>query len=104
LKDDDQADADHQKLQPELGKREQYEARLLVSPCHVGDVEHGGERDDDDRHRQLGVAATESPRDRGQIVRDGDRRRGDHDQVVDQDRPPRDEADQLVEGVTSEGR
>ena len=46
----------------------------------------------------------EVARDRLQVVRHRDRRQGDHDQVVDQDRPAGDEGDQLVEGVAGEGR
>ena len=48
----------------------------------------------------LGEAAP----DRLQVVRHRDRRQGDHDQVIDQDRPAGDEGDKLVEGVAGEGR
>ena len=104
MKDDDQAHDDHQQLQPKLGQRQHDQADLTVAPGDVRDVEHRGQADHHDRHRQLDVSTAEPARDRRQIVRDRDRRRGDHDQIVDQDRPARDEADQLVEGVPSERR
>ena len=104
MKDDDQPDDDHQQLQAELGQRQHDQPDLTVATGDVGDVEDRRQADHHDRHRQLHVAAAEAARDRRQVVRDGDRGRGDHDQVVDQDRPAGDEADQLVEGVAREGR
>ena len=41
---------------------------------------------------------------RPQVLRDGDRPDRHDDQVVEQDRPTRDEAPELVEGVAGEGR
>ena len=56
------------------------------------------------RDADLPAGPGEAAPDRLQVVRDRDRRQGDHDQVVDQDRPAGDEGDQLVEGVAGEGR
>ena len=52
----------------------------------------------------LGPALGEALPDRLHVVRHRDRRQGDHDHVVDQDRPAGDEADQLVEGVARHRR
>ena len=100
----DQPHDDHQQLQTQLRESQHDQPPLAVSAGHVRDVEDRGQRDHQRRDRQLHIAPAERPGDRRQVVRDRDRRRCDHDQVVDQDRPARDEADQLVERVAGEGR
>jgi hypothetical protein len=101
--DDDRADHDHRQLQAEVGERYEGEAALAAAAGDVEDVEDAGA---DDHHRgdhEFGAAVVEARPDRHQVVRHADRRQGDHDQVVEQDRPAGDEGDQLVEGVAGEG-
>ena len=104
VEDDDQAHDDHQELQAELREREQDQPRLPGAPGHPDDVERGREADHGGRDANLHAALGELTGDRRQVVRERDRRGGDHDQVVDQDRPAGDEADQLVERPSRERR
>ena len=107
---------DHRTRIPFLGKRdeghrhEQAEAEEGQAQHHpepVGrqpaDVLHGDERDRERRDHDLDEAVVEIAPEDGEVVADRDRPDRHHDQVVEQDGPARDEAPQLVEGVTGKG-
>src|SRR5438552_1966500 len=70
--------------------------------AEAGDVDGRRERDHDARDGDLRPPVREAAPDRAQVMRHRDRRQGDDDDVVDQDRPAGDEADQLVERVAGE--
>ena len=76
----------------------------MPAPGDVEDVQRAGAEDDDRGDDDFGAFVVEAAPDRHQVVRHADRRQGDHDQVVEQDRPGGDEGDELVEGVAGEGR
>ena len=104
VQDDEHADDDHRQLQAEVGEGEHASERCRSRPVTLRMLSTQAAaitaRGDADLPARLGEAV----RDRLQVVRHRDRRQGDHDQVVDQDRPAGDEGDQLVEGVAGEGR
>ena len=98
------ADDDHRQLQDDVGEGEDGERPLAAAAGDVEDVEHAGGDDHRAGDADLPAGLGEVGRDRLQVVRHRDRRQGDDDQVVDQDRPAGDEGDQLVEGVAGEAR
>ncbi len=100
--EDREADDDQQELEDDVGRGQRHQPSLTPVPGEADDVDRADEDDDPDRDRDRRGPAGEGARERVEVVRDGDRREGDHDHVVDQDRPPGDEADQLVEGVAGE--
>ena len=101
--DDEHADDDHRQLQADVGEGEKGERALAPPPGDVEDVEDADGDDDEGGDADLQAGLAEAGGDRLQVVGNRDRRQGDHDQVVDQDRPAGDEGDQLVEGVAGEG-
>ena len=101
---DDRPDRDHGELQGDVGERQDDQRALADVAGEAGDVDAGRERDHRGRDRDLRPAVREAAPDRAQVVGHRDRRQGDDDDVVDQDRPAGDEADQLVERVARERR
>ncbi len=102
--DDQGADDDHGQLQPEVGQRQCRQSARATAAGDVEDVEHADRGDHRGGDADLPAGLAEAGGDRLKVVGNRERRQGDHDQVVDQDRPAGDEGDQLVEGVTGEGR
>ena len=83
---------------------ERDDERRLVqarAPGEPDDPDHGDR--DDARHDVPGrVADAVEPERRADVVRHEERGEGDHDQVVEEERPARDEADEVVEGAPRE--
>ena len=104
VKDDDRPDRDHGQLEDDVGQRQHDQRALADLPGEAGDVDARREHDHRGRHGDLRPPVREAVPDRAQVVRHRDRRQRDDDDVVDQDRPAGDEADQLVERVARERR
>ena len=100
-----QREAEHHEdeLQPEVGEHDERRAVVAARPraAQVGERDVGDHADGEQRLRQ---AARQAPPEHREVVRGRERADRDQDQVVEQDRPARDEAEQLVEGVAGEDR
>ena len=100
----DRAHDDHDDEQRQPADRDHRQPPLAVAAGEARDVErrdHGDHPAGDD---QLRRRLAELAPDRRQVVGHRDRRQGDHEHEVEQDRPAGDEAHQLVERVAREGR
>ena len=78
--------------------------RWRTCPVKPAMLTHRRHHDHQGGHRDLRPPVREAVPDRAHVVRHRDGRQRDDDDVVDQDRPAGDEADQLVERVARERR
>jgi len=98
-----QPEHDDQQLQREVADDERgHSPRAL--PAEAADVAEHDERDEHERQRERLAAMPEGAPEHARIVGRRVARDGDQDDVVEQDRPACDEADQLVERVAREHR
>ena len=98
-----QPDDDQRQLQADVGddqRADPVDARL----GEAADVAQRDVQDDPEREDQLGAAVPEVAPEGGHVVRRRERGDRDQDDVVEQDRPAGDEADELVEAVAGKDR
>ena len=74
---------------------------MAAAAADVEDVENAYGDDHRGADSDLPTRLVEAAVERLQVMRNRERRQGEDDQVVDQDRPAGDEGDQLVEGVAN---
>ena len=96
-----EADHDDQGLQREVPGQKDADAQRAAR-AEAADVQEHNERYDAQREGQRGSFFGERRPERPGVLGCGERRDGDQDRVVEQDRPAGREADQLVERVTRE--
>ena len=101
VKRQDQPEHDHGGLERQVRDGDRYPPAQLAD-VDADQVVEGDERNHAEGNDDLGGAVAERRPERGEIRRHGQRRHGEQDRVVEHDRPARDEADELVEGVPRE--
>ena len=96
-------DHDDERLQREVAHEQDPHAPRATS-AEAADVAEDHDRDEREREAERLAAIAERAPERAQVLRRGVARDRDQDHVVEQDRPARDEAHELVERVAREHR